>query len=70
MNFFKNNLTTNKWWHIGLLIILPALIYFQSINFDYTNFDDNGIILQRFDIVGDILEEKLFNQHQKRFGRH
>lgn len=48
------NLSTNKWWHILVLIILPVLIYFQSINFDYTNFDDNGIILQKFDIVGNI----------------
>lgn len=48
------NLSANKWWHILALIILPALIYFQSINFDYTNFDDNGIILQKFDIVGNI----------------
>jgi len=41
-------------WRIGLIILLPAIIYFQSIKFDYTNFDDNGIILQKFDIVGNI----------------
>lgn len=54
MSVFLNKLKLNKWWHISLLIILPVLIYFQCINFDYTNFDDNGIIQQKFDIVGDI----------------
>lgn len=53
MNWLKKNIN-NKWWHILLLIVLPILIYFQTIQFDYTNFDDNGIILQKFDIVGDI----------------
>ncbi|UEG49906.1 tetratricopeptide repeat protein [Ferruginibacter lapsinanis] len=48
------SLSTNKWWHMLALIVLPALIYFQTVKFDYTNFDDNGIILQKFDIVGDI----------------
>jgi tetratricopeptide (TPR) repeat protein len=57
MNFTSagiNNLKNNKWWHIALLVILPAIIYVQSVKFDYTNFDDNGIILQKFDVVGNI----------------
>lgn len=40
--------------HILIITILPILVYVQSVNYDYTNFDDNGIILQRFDIVGNI----------------
>ena len=40
--------------HILLIILLPTLVYMQSVKFDYTNFDDNGIILQKFDIVGNI----------------
>ena len=47
-------LKNNRCWHICFLIILPVIIYVQSVNFDYTNFDDNGIILQKFDIVGNI----------------
>lgn len=44
----------NHWSQIGLLIIFPVLIYLQTVKFDYTNFDDNGIILQKYDIVGNI----------------
>jgi tetratricopeptide (TPR) repeat protein len=51
---FLINLKQNKWWHIGLLILLPLCIYIQSLSFDYTNFDDNGIILQKFDVVGNL----------------
>ena len=58
INFTKagivNNLRNNKWWHIILLVILPAIIYIQAVNFNYTNFDDNGIIKDKFDIVGNI----------------
>jgi tetratricopeptide (TPR) repeat protein len=50
----KKNWKENRWLHIGLLIVLPIIIYIQSIQFDYTNFDDNGIILQKFEIVGNI----------------
>lgn len=52
--FFTNILKNKGWFHISILILLPLLIYVQSVKFDYTNFDDNGIILQKFDIVGDI----------------
>lgn len=48
------NKRKNAWWQVSLLIILPSLIYMQSIKFDYTNFDDNGIILQKYDIVKNI----------------
>ena len=58
INFTKANLgnylRNNKWWHIALLIILPAVIYIQSVRFDYTNFDDNEIIKNKFEIVGNI----------------
>jgi len=47
-------LKNNKWIHIALLIVLPCIIYLQSVKFDYTNFDDNGIILQKFGFVGNI----------------
>ncbi len=50
----KHSIKFNKWWHIILLIVLPALVYFQAVKFDYTNFDDNGIIQQKFDFVGNI----------------
>ena len=40
--------------HLLIITILPILVYVQSVNYDYTNFDDNGIILQKFDIVGNI----------------
>ncbi len=51
---FMKKWSTSKWLHIGLLVLFPVLIYVQSVQFDYTNFDDNGIILQRFDVVGNI----------------
>ncbi|MGG9970147.1 tetratricopeptide repeat protein [Ferruginibacter sp. SUN002] len=51
---FLWHLKNNKWLQISLLIILPILVYIQCVKFDYTNFDDNGIIQQKFDIVGDI----------------
>jgi len=51
---FIEKLKTNKWLHILLLIVFPVLIYVQSLKFDYTNFDDNGIILQKFEVVGNI----------------
>ena len=51
---FKDILKNKVWFHIGLLILLPLIIYVQSVKFDYTNFDDNGIILQKFDVVGNI----------------
>ena len=44
----------NRWIHIALFIILPCILYVQSVKFDYTNFDDNGIIKDNFSIVGDI----------------
>lgn len=47
-------LKENKWWHLLLLILLPVAIYIQSIKFDYTNFDDNGIILQKIDVIKNI----------------
>lgn len=47
-------LKENKWIHLALLVLLPCAIYLQSLGFTYTNFDDNGIIQQKFDIVGDI----------------
>src|ERR1700721_1773664 len=50
----SNYLHNNKWWHIILLILLPAVIYIQSVHFDYTNFDDNEIIKNKFEIVGNI----------------
>jgi|GEM_PF-908095 tetratricopeptide (TPR) repeat protein len=51
---FITNLRNNKRWHILLLVILPAIIYTQAIKFDYTNFDDNGIIKDKYEIVGNI----------------
>ncbi len=50
----KNKRSYKAWWHIALLIVLPAIIYVQSVKFDYTNFDDNGIIQQKFNIVKNI----------------
>jgi tetratricopeptide (TPR) repeat protein len=50
----SQNLKNNRWYHIGLLIILPCIIYLQAVTFEYTNFDDNGIILQKFDVVKNI----------------
>ena len=53
--FSLGSILKNKaWCQIGLLILLPLIIYVQSLKFDYTNFDDNGIILQKFDVVGNI----------------
>ena len=49
-SYFKNK----AWIHLSLLIVLPLIIYVQAVKFDYTNFDDNGIILQKFDVVGNI----------------
>jgi tetratricopeptide (TPR) repeat protein len=40
--------------HIAILILLPVIIYVQSLGFDYTNFDDNGIIQQKFAVIGNI----------------
>src|SRR5438105_39982 len=50
MNVFKNKTLL----HLALLVTLPAAIYLQALKFDYTNFDDNGIILQKFDVVKNI----------------
>jgi tetratricopeptide (TPR) repeat protein len=49
-----SKLKESRSWHIGLLVLLPCIIYIQSVKFDYTNFDDNGIILQKFDVVKNI----------------
>ena len=51
---FIDNFQSKTVLHILLIILLPTLVYMQSVKFDYTNFDDNGIILQKFDIVGNI----------------
>jgi tetratricopeptide (TPR) repeat protein len=51
---FADILKNNVWCHLGLLILLPLIIYVQSVKFDYTNFDDNGIILDKIAIVKDI----------------
>ncbi len=51
---FMDNFQSKTAFHLLLLILLPILIYVQSVKFDYTNFDDNGIILQKFDLVGNI----------------
>jgi len=51
---FITNLRNNKRWHLLLLVILPVIIYTQSVKFDYTNFDDNGIIRDKFEVVGNI----------------
>jgi tetratricopeptide (TPR) repeat protein len=47
-------LKNKKWMHIAFLVVFPCIIYLQSVKFDYTNFDDNGIILQKFEVVGNI----------------
>jgi tetratricopeptide (TPR) repeat protein len=52
--YFADILKNNVWCHLGLLILLPLIIYVQSVKFDYTNFDDNGIILDKIAIVKDI----------------
>jgi len=68
MNEVKTNVPKHTWFrkvfiddfqsktvlHILLIILLPVIVYVQSVGFDYTNFDDNGIILQKFDVVGNI----------------
>ncbi|MEI2707959.1 MAG: tetratricopeptide repeat protein [Chitinophagaceae bacterium] len=51
---FADILKNNVWCHLGLLILLPLIIYVQSVKFDYTNFDDNGIILDKIAIVKNI----------------
>jgi protein O-mannosyl-transferase len=51
---FFNALRNNKAVHISLLVLLPAIIYVQCIKFDYTNFDDNGIIKDKYEVVGNI----------------
>lgn len=51
---FMERFSSSKWWHIALLVVFPVLIYIQSLSFDYTNFDDNGIILQKFETVGNL----------------
>ena len=53
-NSFSGLMKNNVWVHLGLLVLLPFIIYVQAVKFDYTNFDDNGIILQKFDVVGNI----------------
>ena len=52
--YFADILKNNVWCHLGLLILLPLIIYVQSVKFDYTNFDDNGIILDKIAIVKNI----------------
>ena len=52
--YFADILKNNVWCHLGLLILLPLVIYVQSVKFDYTNFDDNGIILDKIAIVKNI----------------
>jgi protein O-mannosyl-transferase len=54
VNQLLTQLQRNRWWHLALLIILPVIIYVQALRFDYTNFDDNGIILQKYDVVHNI----------------
>jgi tetratricopeptide (TPR) repeat protein len=51
---FMEKFSNSKGWHIALLVLFPVLIYIQSLGFEYTNFDDNGIILQKFEVVGNI----------------
>lgn len=51
---FADILKNNVCCHLGLLILLPLIIYVQSVKFDYTNFDDNGIILDKIAIVKNI----------------
>src|ERR1700739_2171458 len=47
-----DNFKKNKLWHILALVVVPVVIYSQCIKFGYTNFDDNGIIKDKFSIVG------------------
>jgi hypothetical protein len=63
---FKNN----KGWHILLLIILPLIIYTQAIHFDYTNFDDNKIIKDKFALVGNIKHLRATLEEDPYFNRH
>ncbi len=57
-NWFRklliDNFQSRTSLHLLLIILMPFIVYVQSVNFDYTNFDDNGIILQKFNLVGDI----------------
>ncbi len=53
-DFIFQQIKENKTLQICILIIIPLLIYARSISYDYTNFDDNGIIQQKFNLVGDI----------------
>src|ERR1700739_1590137 len=49
-----DNFKKNKLWHILALVVVPVVIYSQCIKFGYTDFDDNGIIKDKFTIVGNI----------------
>ncbi len=50
INIFRNNTV----FHLAIIILLPVLIYIQSLKFDYTNFDDNGLIKDKIETVKNI----------------
>jgi protein O-mannosyl-transferase len=61
-----------KWPYIWLLIIIAAL-YFRSLFFQYTYFDDHVLVLNRLDFFkhlsnfGKIFSEDVFNNYTNRF---
>ncbi|MCL2798943.1 MAG: tetratricopeptide repeat protein [Endomicrobia bacterium] len=48
LNFLKNHKT---FIFISVLILLIAVVYGQSLIFDYTYFDDNELILEKVDVL-------------------
>jgi tetratricopeptide (TPR) repeat protein len=53
-NSFFTKFEGNIKWHLIILFILPLIIYFKVINFEFTRFDDNIIIQENIDTIGDI----------------
>jgi tetratricopeptide (TPR) repeat protein len=51
---FFDRFKQNPWLHLAIIVLMPIIIYAQCIKFDYTNFDDNGIIKEKFEVVKNI----------------
>src|ERR1017187_2641972 len=40
--------------YLLFLVLVPSVLYFRVINFNFTNLDDKNIIVEHFDTVGDL----------------
>src|ERR1035437_8008108 len=40
--------------YLLFLVVVPSVLYFRVVNFNFTNLDDKNIIVEHYDTVGDI----------------